>query len=308
MLEAKEISVRKGHLILNNVSLRLRPAEILGIIGKSGEGKTTLLKALAGRESLENGQVDFEGKPLLDPSEKLIPEYEDIQLVDQDFGLSLYQTVEENIREKILSLEKTTRDEFVDELIDLIELNDARHRKAHVLSGGEQQRLSIARAIAKEPKVFLLDEPFAHLDQRLRLKVVNYFQQLRKEREVGIIIVSHDGSELLGFADDIAYLKNGSIIRREEAFHFYFNPRDKEEGQLLGLVNEVQFEKGYVLFRPTEFKIVNNGGIELKYRNSIHTGVNYYHYFQDGNGEEIVLASPAMMSGDCRIEIERQNA
>lgn len=304
MLEAKNISVEKDHLILNDVSLRIEPGQIIGVIGKSGEGKTTLLKALAGKESLKDGVVEFEGKPLLDPAQKLIPEYEDIQLVDQDFGLSLYQTVEENIREKILSLEKTTRDAFVNELIDLIELEDARNRKAHLLSGGEQQRLSIARAIAKEPKVFLLDEPFAHLDQRLRLKIINYLQLLRDDREVGIVIVSHDGSELLGIADEIAYLKDGVIVRREEVTSFYFNPMSREEGQLLGPVNEVKHNNKTVLFRPTEFKVVESNGLALNYINSIHTGVNYYHYFETNNGEEVVLASPQKMHESIIIEID----
>lgn len=307
MLKAKNISVLKDHLILNDVTLSLDPGMILGVIGKSGEGKTTLLKSLAGRMTLNSGFVEFERKPLLDPKQKLIPEYEDIQLVDQDFGLSLYQTVEENIREKILFLERSTRDEFVEELIDLIELSDARNRKAHLLSGGEQQRLSIARAIAKEPKVFLLDEPFAHLDQRLRLKIVNYFQILRKEREVGIIIVSHDGSELLGFADEIAYLKEGKILRRDEAFTFYFNPKNKEEGQLLGPINEVGIDGEKMLFRPTEF-VVSDSGLELEYRNSIHTGVNYYHYFETSNGEEVVLASPDEMNKNCKINIVKRHA
>ncbi|MFZ9027896.1 MAG: ATP-binding cassette domain-containing protein [Crocinitomicaceae bacterium] len=304
MLEAKSISVEKDHLILEDVSLLLSPGKIIGVIGKSGEGKTTLLKSLAGRVSLASGEIIFDGIPLLDPSEKLIPEYEDIQLVDQDFGLALYQTVEENIREKILSLDKKTRDEFVDELIELVELEDARNRKAHLLSGGEQQRLSIARAIAKEPKVFLLDEPFAHLDQRLRLKIVNYFQELVSSRDVGILIVSHDGSELLGMVDDIAYLKNGRIARVDKAFSFYFNPTDKAEGQLLGPLNQVQLDGKSVFFRPTEF-VVSDLGIDLKYRNTIHTGLFYFNYFESENGEEVMLASSKPMSNDCTINIER---
>ncbi len=304
MLEAIGISVRKEHLILEDVSLFLEAGKIIGVIGKSGEGKTTLLKSMAGRTSLLSGKVIFEGVPLLDPSDKLIPEYEDIQLVDQDFGLSLYQTVEENIREKILSLEKQTRDEFVNELIDLVELNEARNRKANLLSGGEQQRLSIARAIAKEPKVFLLDEPFAHLDQRLRLKIVNYFQELVRSRNVAIIIVSHDGSELLGMVDLIAYLKNGSVKRIDDANTFYFQPTNKEEGQLLGHLNEVILEGRSQLFRPTEF-IISDFGIALKYRNTIHTGLFYFNYFETENDEEVMLACSKPLDYDCLINIDR---
>lgn len=304
MLEAIGISVRKEHLILEDVSLFLEAGKIIGVIGKSGEGKTTLLKSMAGRTSLLSGEVIFEGVPLLDPSDKLIPEYEDIQLVDQDFGLSLYQTVEENIREKILSLEKQTRDEFVNELIDLVELNEARNRKANLLSGGEQQRLSIARAIAKEPKVFLLDEPFAHLDQRLRLKIVNYFQELVRSRNVAIIIVSHDGSELLGMVDLIAYLKNGSVKRIDDANTFYFQPTNKEEGQLLGHLNEVILEGRSQLFRPTEF-IISDFGIPLKYRNTIHTGLFYFNYFETENDEEVMLACSKPLDYDCFINIDR---
>lgn len=296
MLVAQNIAVERDSVIFSGVSFSLNEEEIIGLIGKSGAGKTTLLKSLAGLVSLKEGKVILDKKPLLDPAQKLVPGYEDIQLVNQDFGLEPFHTVRENIKEKILSLDRSQRDEFTDELLDLIELTSMANRQARFLSGGEQQRLSIARALASEPKYLLLDEPFVHLDLRLRLKLITYLRHLRAIRGTGICIVSHDGEELMGLVDRIIHLKGGRIVRDDSAENLYYTPEDLEEGQLLGHVNEVIIDGKTILFRPNEYEIHDQEGIPVQFKEAIKGGSIIYNIFRTSEGVDIMLSSLGEMN------------
>ncbi len=151
MLEAKHIALTFDRPILKGINFSLKAGQIIGIVGKSGAGKTSFLKIMSGLLDSTTGDVFFEGKKVLGPNVKLVPGHPDIQLVNQDFHLDTYHTVEENIREQILYLPKKERDQLVNELLELIELDEVRTQKARTLSGGEQQRLAIARALACEP-------------------------------------------------------------------------------------------------------------------------------------------------------------
>lgn len=289
MIELIEAGVSFDDWIFRKVNLQFHKGKIYGIIGKSGAGKTTLLKSIAGLLDLAEGEVQFDGKTLLGPSVKLIPGYEDIQLVNQDFALELFHTVEENIKEKILHLHKEERTELIDELLSLIELDDIRDRQARYLSGGEQQRLSIARALACEPQLLLLDEPFVHLDQRMRIKIQEYILNCHEELNMTVIMISHDGSELMGFADQIIHLENGEINRVDATNKMYYLPASRSEGELMGIINEVELNGSKVLFRPNEYSV--GGDLELKFEEEIDTGVVRYSYFKTNLKEEVILAS-----------------
>ncbi len=303
MLELINIGIERDEWVLRNVDFSIGEGEIVGIIGKSGVGKSTLLKIMAGLLDANEGKVQFDGKQLIGPSEKLIPGYDDIQLVNQDFALEPYHTVEENIREKILSRRKEEQSISIDFFLDLVELTEIRSRKAHLLSGGEQQRLALARAMACEPRVLLLDEPFVHLDQRLRWKIANYLLELNEQQKMTIVLVSHDGAEMLGFVNRVISLNNGGVQSNASVEKMYYQPLDEEEAELMGSVNSIELNGKRVLFRPNEYALEGESKINVKFLKSIDTGLTIYNYFVTDNGERIMLTSFESLKNIERISI-----
>ncbi len=306
MLSLKNIGLKRGEKwIFRNVNLSVDQGELLGIIGVSGAGKSSLLNIIAGLLDATEGEVYHEENKLIGPSIKLIPGYEEIQLVNQDFGLDVYHSVEENVKEKVLHLPYDQQNELIDEVLDLVDLKDLAKQKAHLLSGGEQQRLSIARALACEPKVLLLDEPFVHLDQQLRMDLIGYILKLNEIRNTTVILVSHDGGEMMGVVNKMIYLKDGLVQREGDPNDFYFNPIDFEQGALLGLQNQLIINGEEILFRPNEFELVENG-IDVKFIRCVDTGLNVFNYFQTADGQQVILSSDVRLDEVQSFEIHKK--
>ncbi|MCH2230495.1 MAG: ATP-binding cassette domain-containing protein [Crocinitomicaceae bacterium] len=305
MLKVHNVSLIHDDLVLNDVSFEFKDSEIYGIVGRSGAGKTSFLKVASAFQDSNSGFVEFEGEKLIGPSQKLIPGYDDIQLVNQDFALEPYHSVEENVKEKVLSRHKDIQEELVTEYLELVELDDIRTRKARFLSGGEQQRLAIARALANEPKVLMLDEPFVHLDQRLKYKIITYLKHLNEIQGVILIIVSHDGSELMGFVNQILYFNNGQVERKSRVKEFYYAPRNVNEAELMGPINSIQVNGENLLFRPNQYELIEDDGINLKFIRSIDTGLVVFNYFMTNNLEEVMLTSNESMENVSRIKIRK---
>lgn len=307
MLAVSAISLAYEKPVLCDVSLSLVGSEIIGLVGKSGAGKSSLLKIMAGLIDQDNGDVLLDGKLQPKSSLRLIPGTKGIELVNQDFKLDVYHTVAENIRESILYLPNTERERRVEQMLSLFELKPLRHQKAHMLSGGEQQRLAIARAVAKKPKVLLLDEPFAHLDARLRLKLTNFLLKLKEKEGVAMVIVSHDGQEILGVSDSICILKNGRLSRKKNRIEAYYNPSSKLDALFFGPINSIVLNGKRVLFRPDEYKQNSSGAISLSFARAVFLGSIYYNYFYTLSKEELILISINPLNNITAIDIDKKN-
>jgi iron(III) transport system ATP-binding protein len=307
MLQIKGVSLSFQRPVLNQINLTIKKGEIMGLVGKSGAGKSSLLKIMAGLIDQDAGEVLLDGQLLLKSSFRLIPGAEGIEMVNQDFKLDPYHTVEENIRESILSWATDKRNKRVEQMLTLLELKDLRHQKAHLLSGGEQQRLAIARAIAKKSKVLLLDEPFAHLDTRLRIKLTNYLLKIRELEQLSIVIVSHDGQDILGISDTVCILKKGKLSAKKNPINSYYNLSNKTDALLFGPINAVLINEKRVLFRPDEFTENKNGEIHLNYIASVFLGLVYYNYFYSHKNEEIILLSFEPLKNNICIDINKKN-
>jgi ABC-type sulfate/molybdate transport systems ATPase subunit len=307
MLKLTNVSLAFDTPVINDVSFELLKGEFIGVVGGSGEGKTTLLKIISGLLNTSSGEILLEGNKVEGPSRKLIPGHEEIKLVNQDFDLDLYHTVKENIREKILFLSKEEREEKIEELLELMEIKHLENQKATNLSGGEQQRLAFARALASSPKVLLLDEPYAHLDFRLKNKIQDYLLDLKYKEGLSVVLVSHNGEEILSVSDKIIHFKKGSVQRIDSPFNFYNFPRTKNEALLFGPVNEVLINNKRFLFRPNLFKLdkLDNDLFELDIE---FVGVQfagaYFINFFEYNGQKLLLYSDEPLKRVSKIYLD----
>lgn len=293
--------------VLQGVSIDLKPGEIFGIVGASGGGKSTLLKIIAGLLDPSKGTVHWNDERVLGPSERLIPGHPEIQLVNQDFNLDLFHTVKENILVKMLHLTEKAKLHFCEELLDLVELTDVENQQARYLSGGEQQRLSIARALALESEVLLLDEPFSHLDAHLRLKIGAYIKQLIEIRNVLCVLVSHEGDEVMQWCRKIGFLHKGKLSRVDTPEAFYFKPSNFNEGAYFGELNEIKEGKTKILFRPCEYKVVQKGGLEVEFTDAVFFGAYWKSFFKTKHRKPIVLYADKPLKKVKYIEFKSKN-
>jgi iron(III) transport system ATP-binding protein len=306
MLVINDIQLRFDREILSKISLSIKAGEIVGIVGASGGGKSSLLKIIAGLLDPSSGEVLLNGKIVKGPSQKLVPGHEAIQLVNQDFGLDIYHTVLENVQQKILYLPTDVRNVFSDELLDLVELTHLKSQKAISLSGGEQQRLAIARALAVEPDVLLLDEPFAHLDAHLKQKIGNYIQSLSKIRKMTCILVSHEGQDVLEWSKKIYFIEKGEVKRVDTPYNFYNFPSSLYEARFFGQINELKILGVSVLFRPHQFIKKTKDGIEVIVISCRFAGIYWIHEAVTSKKEKIVLYAPKQLPQKLMIDVKKQ--
>lgn len=276
------------------LNMRVEEGEIAAVVGPSGSGKSTFLQCLGGLLQPKEGKIKINGEKVLGVYEQLIAGHDDIALVNQDFALDDYHSAEENIRNIILNLPKKERDEFVQELLELLDLKLVADQQAITLSGGERQRLSLARALAKEPKLLLLDEPFSHLDIHLRRKVGRYIKQLCDIRKMSVIIVTHEGEEALSWADTLYFFYDHKLSKRGEPLAVYNNPKNFFEASFFGECNVLNLSNAKFHFRPRAFSIEKNkvfkNEVKLKHNYSDFRGAYFANYFFVDN-QEIVLYS-----------------
>lgn len=309
IIELKDVSLSYDRPILKNIDFKLGKGEIISIVGRSGAGKTSLLKIISGLIEPTSGEVLFRGKKVEGPSIKLIPGHNDICLVNQDFKLDEFHSTEENIRLQLVHLKNSDRAKFTDELLALLGLDEVRYQQARFLSGGEQQRLAIARVLAKEPEVILLDEPFSHLDASLRKRLTAYLLELRRLRDTSFILVSHDGAEVLGLSDVIYQMKNGELSKKGNPLQVFYRSKTLEDARLFGPMNSVKISEKRIYFRPDEFEVGNEGEevLQVEYLFDSFTGPIFENYFRTDKGEQIVLFSFNKMNDVKSISIKRKS-
>lgn len=211
-IEIRDLSLRLGQFQLGPLSLTVHKGELLGVLGPSGSGKTTLLRVIAGFERPDAGSVVIDGRVVADATHWVEPEDRGVGMVFQDYALFPHLTVFENIAFGVRSQKPEVR---VRELLELVGLVGFEGRYPHELSGGEQQRVALARSLATNPKVLLLDEPFSNLDADLRPKMRAELKLILRRLSCTTIFVTHDQGEAFELADRIAVLNAGRLEQIE---------------------------------------------------------------------------------------------
>lgn len=204
---------------LRHIYLEIQKDAIIALVGGSGSGKSTLLRLIAGLETPDSGSIWYNGK---NTSFMSIQERE-MGFVSQSYALFPNMTVWDNIAFG-LGVQKKSDSQIHDRvkyLLNFIQLENLSNHFPAQLSGGQRQRVALARALAPDPKVLLLDEPFAALDMRMRAELREWIRTLRKKSQVTIILVTHDYKEALEIATEIVMLKNGRVEQLGEPEYFY---------------------------------------------------------------------------------------
>lgn len=307
-LEIKGLEIAFDRPVLQGIELTWKKGAVVGVVGASGGGKSSLMKVIAGLLDANSGEVRWNRKRVKGPSEKLIPGHEHIQLVNQDFQLDFYHSVRENIRQKMLYLPLNVRESFVNELLELLELEEQSEQQALTLSGGEQQRLAIARALATEPEVLLLDEPFSHLDAHLKQRIGDYLRLLVKRRKMLCVLVSHEGQDVLEWCDEIVFLDKGKVKRIASPVDFYYHPESEYEARFFGEINTLGPKRSPILFRPNQYSLTSKGQWEGVVIHSRFSGFYWRNRVCVKKNEYLVLFSQEPLTKVIRFDIKRTNS
>ncbi len=245
IVEVKSISCRyRKETVLDRLSFHVNSGQIACLLGPSGCGKTTALRAIAGLEPINEGEIHLRGKQVSSAKQTVAPEKRKIGMVFQDYALFPHMDIAGNISFGLRKHSASQRRKRVAELLATVGLPDYQERYPHELSGGQQQRIALARALASKPDLILMDEPFSNLDVELREQLSHEVRKILKSLNTSTIIVTHDQQEAFAIADVIGVMQHGRILQWDTAFNLYHEPNHRFVADFVG---QGVLMKGYLV-------------------------------------------------------------
>ena len=230
-------SINKSYgsqVVLSGLSLEVANGEFLAVLGSSGSGKTTLLRLIAGFDDADGGEISIAGKLVAAKNVFVPAEARKVGYVPQDAALFPHLSVSENIAFGLKRLSKAARTDRVRQLLKLVSMEDFENQSSTSLSGGQKHRIALARALAPEPELILLDEPFAALDAELRTRIREEIKQVLDQVSSTTILVTHDQEEALSIADRVGLLRDGNFAQVGNPREIYSAPVDLGVATFLG--------------------------------------------------------------------------
>lgn len=250
----------EGGLALNHISFEQKKFQKLVIAGETGSGKSTLLKIIAGLVQPDSGQVVFNGEEVRGPGNNLVPGHPQIAYLSQHFDLQKFLRVEQ-----VLEYANHLSDKEAASIFSVCRIDHLLHRKTDQLSGGEKQRIAIARLLIGKPSLLLLDEPYTNLDMVLKGILKKVIEDIGRKLRITCIMVSHDPADTLSWADEIMVLKEGNLVQHGTPQQIYREPVNEYVAGLFGDYTRltpgqqkllgVRHPVGNRLARPEEFRI-----------------------------------------------------
>jgi ABC-type Fe3+/spermidine/putrescine transport system ATPase subunit len=221
-----------GEKVLHDINFRVDPGERLAVMGATGSGKTSLLKVIAGLMDADRGVVYFEGHKVKGPSDTLIPGHPRIAYLSQYFELRPNFFVHEVLEYANILSEKKAR-----EIYEVCEIEHLLKRKTTELSGGEKQRIALAKLLSTSPRLLILDEPFSHLDLPHKTTIKKVIENSATLLGFSVMLVSHEASDVLPWADRLLILNNGKIVEDGSPQNLYRHPKHAYTAQITGPAN-----------------------------------------------------------------------
>ncbi|MFA7658712.1 MAG: sn-glycerol-3-phosphate ABC transporter ATP-binding protein UgpC [Candidatus Gastranaerophilaceae bacterium] len=275
--------------VIDGIDLEIKDKEFLVLVGASGCGKSTILRMIAGLEDITDGEIFIGDRKV----NKIPPKDRDIAFVFQSYALYPHMSVYENIAFglKMRKFKKELIDKKVKEAARTLDLLDLLERKPRQLSGGQRQRVALGRAIVREPKVFLMDEPLSNLDAKLRVQMRSEIKKLHEKLQTTFIYVTHDQTEALTMGDRIVVLDNGVVQQVDTPDNIYQNPQNTFVAGFVGSP-QMNFIQGTML---NDTLVVADAPIELKEEQRAAIGTRH--------NVTVGIRPENMMSADGAIKI-----
>jgi ABC-type Fe3+/spermidine/putrescine transport system ATPase subunit len=262
-------------IILQNLTFSLDEGQQLAVIGESGCGKSTLLKLIYGLYDCDESNISWKSEPVLGPKFHLVPGMPFMKYLAQDFDLMPFITVGENVGKFLSNFYPKEKQNRIDELLSLVEMSEFKHVKAKFLSGGQMQRVALARVLAEEPEVLLLDEPFSHIDNFRKNKLRRKIFQYLKEKQITTLVASHDINDVLSFSDEVIVIKDTTILEKGTPLELYNHPKYLYTASLFGEVNEIEINGKMQLIYPNQLQIVEKSDIQVEVISTYFKGKCY---------------------------------
>jgi ABC-type sulfate/molybdate transport systems ATPase subunit len=283
MLQVKNISFSyTTEITISSVDFTLVKGQNLAVIGESGCGKSTLLKLIYGLYDLDQGEIFWNDNQVLGPKFHLVPGMPYMKYLAQDFDLMPFITVAENVGKYLSNFYPEEKKARISELLEVVEMLEFTNTKVKFLSGGQMQRVALAKVLALEPEVLLLDEPFSHIDNfrknSLRRRIFSYL----KSKNITCILATHDINDSLSFADEILVMKNGAIEAKGTPKAIFQNPSSFYTASLFGDVSELKMDGSTNFVYPYQFHVVPNSDIKVEVVQSYFKGS---HFLVEGDFE-----------------------
>ena len=258
-------SYQREKKLFTNLNIKIEEGKIIALAGESGCGKSTLLNIIYGLLDWQQGEIIFNGTPLHGPKGNIVPGEQEMKFVAQTYDLMPYSTVYDNVGKFISNINLKEKREKVMELLEVVGMEDYADTKPQFLSGGQQQRIAISRALSVLPRLLLLDEPFSNLDFSRKIELRERLFKYVKEKNISLIISTHEIQEVMPWLDQIIVLQEGRLIQNDNPKETYRNPYNEYVAKLFGEVNilhedqkkELSIQKN--ILYPHEIKISESG-------------------------------------------------
>lgn len=286
--------------ILDSVDLDVVDGTVVAILGPSGSGKTTLLRVIAGLQPA-TGRVEWSGVDLTG----VPPHLRGFGLMFQDYALFPHRSVADNVAFglEMRGDEPTAIAARVAEVLGWVGLADAAHRRVTSLSGGEQQRVALARTLAPAPKLLMLDEPVGSLDRSLRGRLLTELAEILRREGITTLFVTHDQDEAFALADQVVVIRDGRIVGTGSPEELWHNPREEWMARFLGMTNIVAGPGGSQVVRPEAIRIDPNGEIQAVVGSVAFSEGGYVVGVRTDGGDDLTLRTQRRPSLGERIRL-----